>query len=765
MHRHRFPMIATKSSSPLLLSTLEPKIVSDLFFATTTNPVHFCCYAVLWTVDLRISVPPTIEKGDQPLRACLNLKRTGAQQVFPYMISWMTVGGTHGQTQHFFSDFGLSPPVTRGTSPFVTIPKTRFHQNDFERILLKFAEIPDPRGAWVPAKLKVMIDQQLTKAIKIFWKYFNLSAAAVKFDPNKIPTKGEISYSTNRVYLHEHLGKAKMRQVLLDPAQGVKAHSHSAPPATEVAPGSNRCPYIMPQAAHSLLITRFTSSSLQRKEKTQLLLFRCAGASRVSVQRFGKVYQRFGKVYQRCDNQQNSVVKTYFSRLLQSPWPGVGETTKATSNLADSQLQAINEIRTSLKNRLAMYRNQMMKSLSHDTGSLVPLLLRGRMLNGLLHKDNPFHSVAVNGRHPLDENRLIGEDEEDALMSSVPDSFADLTDAHFPLFITYGSVWTPDSWKISTHHLQFNEIMGILKGSENAGKSEKGYLTFEQVRQFFAGFDSLVPENGFRVNEVNKTLSIHIDRLPKIHEVYVDEGGQNKGTCCSSDDNIKPQCFAFDENWCKTHQLGTPKYRPARHGCTDNRDRSLQTKSAKRSQLSCRSKIAGKVETAASLYQELGRLEDAAPCFEKSQNYAEAAQICQQLGRHQEAVESFRRANLFLEALRCADISGCLSEKEISRMAQVAIIFYESDPTSRKEAITYLSDNEAMKFFESLGMFDELIQLYLDRSRHAEVAQLFASRAAQRFAFKIVPVNLRHRGWTTAIAVAVRTEVERWMED
>ncbi|KAI8806445.1 hypothetical protein BJ742DRAFT_364554 [Cladochytrium replicatum] len=138
---------------------------------------------------------------------------------------------------------------------------------------------------------------------------------------------------------------------------------------------------------------------------------------------------------------------------------------------------------------------------------------------------------------PVDEEGqpqlMLGEDEEEALMSSVPDSFLDLTDEHFPLFLTYRKFLSmmrnalglsdeeslidcDDTSKIDERALSggqggfdyeheyarfayrywphidarlikdidvslaFTEIMGIVKGSEMAARSLTGYLSLSQ---------------------------------------------------------------------------------------------------------------------------------------------------------------------------------------------------------------------------------------------------------------------------------------------
>ncbi|KAJ1558565.1 hypothetical protein HK096_010122, partial [Nowakowskiella sp. JEL0078] len=135
------------------------------------------------------------------------------------------------------------------------------------------------------------------------------------------------------------------------------------------------------------------------------------------------------------------------------------------------------------------------------------------------------------------DDQLIQEDAEDDMMKSVPDSFSDLTDDHFPLFLTYRKYVSMirnalgfkkqanqdnkaeiiDSSQISRqqmnamigaqeialendinyfHFLQkywsklsvngmdpslvFSEIMGVVKGSEVAAHSSCGYMTREE---------------------------------------------------------------------------------------------------------------------------------------------------------------------------------------------------------------------------------------------------------------------------------------------
>ncbi|KAJ3119861.1 hypothetical protein HK098_005091 [Nowakowskiella sp. JEL0407] len=205
------------------------------------------------------------------------------------------------------------------------------------------------------------------------------------------------------------------------------------------------------------------------------------------------------------------------------------------------------------------------------------------------------------------DDRLIGEDEEDAMLRSVPDSFLNLSDHHFPLFITYrkyvsmvrkaldldkneSAIGMVDEEKASLENnlnylhfvekhwkrmpeyetngidpsLAFNEIMGIIKGSEAAAKSRKGFLSRDEVcvdlamkncsetskyiiqyinlndRSFsvfahlrermydiFEIYQQRVAAEGDaldRVNEVNRCLETErIRDLPPIHELYIDE--------------------------------------------------------------------------------------------------------------------------------------------------------------------------------------------------------------------------------------------------
>jgi hypothetical protein len=131
------------------------------------------------------------------------------------------------------------------------------------------------------------------------------------------------------------------------------------------------------------------------------------------------------------------------------------------------------------------------------------------------------------GSHVDDAAVLIEEDMENQLLASVPDSLLDLKDEHFPLFITYRKFanmirkafgldqktsttrflemsqsgfdlsneidyptfvhkyWNHLDAKLTNKmdsSLAYNEIMGIIKGSEAAATSSSGFLTREQYQ-------------------------------------------------------------------------------------------------------------------------------------------------------------------------------------------------------------------------------------------------------------------------------------------
>jgi hypothetical protein len=137
--------------------------------------------------------------------------------------------------------------------------------------------------------------------------------------------------------------------------------------------------------------------------------------------------------------------------------------------------------------------------------------------------DDPRFSTS----HVEQTSILIEEDMENKLLSSVPDSLFDLKDEHFPLFLTYRKFtdmihkafvidlerkkpkkrllemsqseldmsneidyptfvhkyWNHLDVKLTNKmdsSLAYNEIMGIIKGSESAAKSSDGFLTREQ---------------------------------------------------------------------------------------------------------------------------------------------------------------------------------------------------------------------------------------------------------------------------------------------
>ncbi|KAJ3207541.1 hypothetical protein HDU67_007420 [Dinochytrium kinnereticum] len=179
---------------------------------------------------------------------------------------------------------------------------------------------------------------------------------------------------------------------------------------------------------------------------------------------------------------------------------------------------------------------------------------------------------------------LIEEEMEQTLLSSVPASLLDLKPHHFPLFITYRKFvsmirasfgltdstvssdelimpsevdypsflhryWSHMDKKVIARlepSLVFNEIMGVIKGSEVAARSTGGCLTREQYsalsdRSFgtFRGvrdklydvFLEYQSVKGFErdaldsnsINEVNRAIISKGYFGPPIHEIFVDE--------------------------------------------------------------------------------------------------------------------------------------------------------------------------------------------------------------------------------------------------
>ncbi|KAJ3410746.1 recombinase rad51 [Chytridiales sp. JEL 0842] len=184
--------------------------------------------------------------------------------------------------------------------------------------------------------------------------------------------------------------------------------------------------------------------------------------------------------------------------------------------------------------------------------------------------------------------KLIEEEMENQLLSSVPDSLNELKDEHFPLFVTYRKFtsmllrtfdnekmdvkkpseldvagfdtshevdfptflhkyWNHLDTKLTTKinpALVYNEIMGVIKGSEAGANSPAGFLSREQylalsersfgtfrgsrdrVYDIFLAYQHMKsgePDAMDRINIVNRAMRVKKYEGPPIHEIYVDE--------------------------------------------------------------------------------------------------------------------------------------------------------------------------------------------------------------------------------------------------
>ncbi|KAJ3108981.1 hypothetical protein HDU97_009714 [Phlyctochytrium planicorne] len=182
---------------------------------------------------------------------------------------------------------------------------------------------------------------------------------------------------------------------------------------------------------------------------------------------------------------------------------------------------------------------------------------------------------------PTENGASVAESPEEGEAAKVPDSLMDLKSEHFPLFITYRKFismirnafhlndTTPEidsalpsdveyftfahkywphmdlNLKKKFHPVMvYNEIMGVIKGSENAARSPKGYLERTQYidlpTKSFGAFSGdrrdlynlfcdyqkkkgIVQDVQDSINEVNRLILKNGYHGSPIHEIYVDE--------------------------------------------------------------------------------------------------------------------------------------------------------------------------------------------------------------------------------------------------
>ncbi|KAJ3344171.1 hypothetical protein HDU83_005372 [Entophlyctis luteolus] len=199
-----------------------------------------------------------------------------------------------------------------------------------------------------------------------------------------------------------------------------------------------------------------------------------------------------------------------------------------------------------------------------------------------------FEALENGGSHGIVETEteeMFEEGMESRLLGAVPESLLDLEDKHFPLFLTYRkfssmlrcalglekasddiltSLDDPEPFEVDypmflynywphidsklTHNMDpslvYNEIIGVIKGSYSAAKSQKGCLSREEYvalseRSFgtfrgqrnnlydlYLAYEKVKGEDLDvidKANEVNRVLSERPYRGPPIHEIFVDE--------------------------------------------------------------------------------------------------------------------------------------------------------------------------------------------------------------------------------------------------